>query len=146
MIRGTVKFGSKGVDVEYIQGAMNSLGFNAGGADGIFGSGTQKAVQAFQTSNGLVADGIVGPATYSAIDSAMKGKFGSAASSVVTTSSGTTIPASAPSLTKPSIPKASDIMSKIKGYYKNPAVLYGVPTVIVLAAFAYYMSSKSKAV
>ena len=38
-------------------------------ADGIFGSGTKRAVKRFQRSHGLAADGIVGPATWTALRS-----------------------------------------------------------------------------
>ena len=37
------------------------------GADGIFGSGTRRAVKRFQRAHGLAADGIVGPVTWSAL-------------------------------------------------------------------------------
>lgn len=57
----TVKKGSKGPDVVYLQ---QKLGISA---DGDFGPKTHAAVVAFQTSKGLVADGIVGPKTWGAI-------------------------------------------------------------------------------
>jgi peptidoglycan hydrolase-like protein with peptidoglycan-binding domain len=33
------------------------------GADGAFGPGTERALKAWQTANGLTADGIAGPMT-----------------------------------------------------------------------------------
>ncbi|MFS0562634.1 N-acetylmuramoyl-L-alanine amidase [Terribacillus sp. 179-K 1B1 HS] len=53
-----IRKGSKGKDVERIQRAVNVK------ADGIFGSGTESAVKAYQKRKGLSADGIVGPATW----------------------------------------------------------------------------------
>ena len=40
-----------------LQGGLNKLGFSAGSVDGIIGRGTRAALQKFQTSKGLVADG-----------------------------------------------------------------------------------------
>ena len=37
-------------------------------ADGVFGAGTEAAVRAFQRQQGFVADGIVGPKTWAALD------------------------------------------------------------------------------
>ena len=56
-----VKKGSRGATVKAVQKALGT------GADGIFGSGTQKAVKAFQKENGLTTDGMVGPATLAAL-------------------------------------------------------------------------------
>jgi peptidoglycan hydrolase-like protein with peptidoglycan-binding domain len=42
--------------------------------DGHYGPATQSAVAAFQQSNGLTADGIVGPQTAAAINSALAAK------------------------------------------------------------------------
>ncbi len=56
-----LKKGSKGKEVKQLQEALNI------GADGIFGSGTEKAVIQFQKDNGLVADGIVGSKTWESI-------------------------------------------------------------------------------
>lgn len=49
-----------------IQWALNELGFGNSGTnsvDGVFGSGTKKAVKAFQSAMGLTSDGIVGTLT-----------------------------------------------------------------------------------
>lgn len=53
-------------DVEYIKSIQQALldhGFNPGVIDGIFGVGTRNALIAFQKSERLVPDGIVGPIT-----------------------------------------------------------------------------------
>jgi putative chitinase len=42
---------------------LNKNGFSSGKADGIFGKNTEAATKAFQESNNLKADGIVGPKT-----------------------------------------------------------------------------------
>lgn len=55
---GILKQGSKGNDVQRVQRAV---GVNP---DGLFGSETKKAVQAYQKRHGLVADGIVGEKTW----------------------------------------------------------------------------------
>lgn len=59
--RATLKVGSKGGDVKYLQ---KKLGITA---DGAFGPQTRKHVIEFQQKHGLTADGIVGPATWKAI-------------------------------------------------------------------------------
>lgn len=48
----------------FVQGMLYYSGFNPQGIDGVFGNDTVAAVKAFQKANGLVADGVVGPATF----------------------------------------------------------------------------------
>lgn len=50
-----------------IQQRLLKLGFNPGPVDGVRGRMTSNAVKRFQESRGLVVDGIVGPATRSAL-------------------------------------------------------------------------------
>ena len=59
--------GSTGGEVKEVQRRLKMWGYYSGAVDGIFGSGTKKAVIAFQKKNGLTADGIVGKATYAAL-------------------------------------------------------------------------------
>jgi len=59
-----VRLGSISTYVLVLQDCLNRLGFGAGSLDGIFGNGTANAVMAFQRSNGLTADGIVGCFTW----------------------------------------------------------------------------------
>jgi len=56
-----LKKGSRGNEVKELQ---EFLGIKA---DGVFGSGTEAAVKKWQSNNGLVSDGIVGPATWDAM-------------------------------------------------------------------------------
>lgn len=51
-----------GKDVRRIQQALANANFKVE-VDGVFGSGTQAVVKLFQKAKGLIADGIVGPAT-----------------------------------------------------------------------------------
>ena len=55
------------VDWTSVQTRLHKLGFDPGPVDGIRGRRTIRAVKRFQESRGLVADGIVGPATLLAL-------------------------------------------------------------------------------
>ncbi|MFC4700994.1 lytic murein transglycosylase [Glaciecola siphonariae] len=46
-----------------VQRNLNALGFDVGGADGIIGPATRAGIRAFQTKNGLIADGFPSPET-----------------------------------------------------------------------------------
>lgn len=65
--------GSTGEAVRNLQNNLISLGYSCGsaGADGDFGSGTEAAVRAFQKAYGLTIDGIAGPQTLAAIQTAL---------------------------------------------------------------------------
>jgi membrane-bound lytic murein transglycosylase B len=54
-------------EIREIQQRLNSLGFNAGPVDGIPGSGTLRAVRAFQRQIGVPADGYVSPSLLDAL-------------------------------------------------------------------------------
>ena len=56
--------GSKGEEVKHIQRRLQDTGFYHGPIDGIFGGGTESAVKAFQRSENLSVDGLVGPNTW----------------------------------------------------------------------------------
>ena len=59
--------GSKGTEVTLLQAALNSLGYDCGAADGIFGAKTEAAVRNFQRDHSLTVDGIAGKATHAAL-------------------------------------------------------------------------------
>lgn len=60
-----LKRGSKGELVEMLQrGLNNALGKQLVKVDGVFGAGTEKEVKNYQKRHDLVADGIVGKATW----------------------------------------------------------------------------------
>lgn len=60
--------GHSGEEVADLQRMLEQAGFPpAGGADGVFGSGTEAAVRAFQEANGLTVDGFAGQQTLRAL-------------------------------------------------------------------------------
>jgi GH24 family phage-related lysozyme (muramidase) len=69
--RSTIRKGSSGGDVPVLQLALRATGVYIL-ADGDFGPKTEALVKAFQKAQGLVADGIVGPKTWTALDKAVK--------------------------------------------------------------------------
>lgn len=66
-----LQMGSTGDAVSKLQANLTSLGYNTYGIDGDFGNNTYNAVRAFQNSHGLSVDGIAGPNTLSAIQTAL---------------------------------------------------------------------------
>jgi hypothetical protein len=69
----TLSPGATGSQVKILQQALTALGFSPGTPDGDYGPTTQAAVEKFQASKGLAQDGVVGPATLAALQSALSG-------------------------------------------------------------------------
>ena len=68
-----LKQGNTGSNVKTMQRKLKNWGYYSGSIDGIFGKQTKSAVIYFQKRNGLVADGIVGPKTLSALGMTISG-------------------------------------------------------------------------
>ncbi len=66
----TYRSGDSGPEVAAIQARLLELGFWLPAPDGHYGSLTSQAVMAFQKSAGIGRDGIAGPATLAALDTA----------------------------------------------------------------------------
>lgn len=66
--RPTLRQGDRGDDVRQLQQELVDSGAWLS-IDGVFGAGTASAVRSFQSSHGLTADGVVGPATWAALES-----------------------------------------------------------------------------
>lgn len=65
----TIRKGSKGYYVGYVQEKLISLGYNCGSVDRSFGIKTELAVKEFQKRNNLKVDGVVGPNTWKRLNS-----------------------------------------------------------------------------
>jgi peptidoglycan hydrolase-like protein with peptidoglycan-binding domain len=60
--------GLQGEDVKELQSKLESLGYDVGPIDGIFGPLTERAVRKFQKDNKLAVDGIVGQETFATLE------------------------------------------------------------------------------
>ena len=74
--------GSTGDKVSEMQRKLKNWGYYDGSVDGIFGSGTRKAVEYFQRTNGLTPDGVVGRATAAALGMTLSGSSSGGGESV----------------------------------------------------------------
>lgn len=65
-----LKKGSSGPEVLELQEMLDGIGYACGTPDGVFGNLTAYAVKSFQRDNNLTVDGVVGPATWAALQAA----------------------------------------------------------------------------
>lgn len=75
-LKPTQRKGCRGEYVTLLQTKLVQLGYSLApyGVDGSYGNKTVEAVKAFQSDNGLVADGVCGPMTWDVLDKAVPGK------------------------------------------------------------------------
>ena len=81
----TLTVGMTGNDVYALQERLIELNYLSGVADGVFGTETQSALMAFQSRNGLTADGTAGASTLKKLSGSCK----AAAATAAPTSNGT---------------------------------------------------------
>jgi hypothetical protein len=67
----TLRPGDSGDSVQALQQALTQLGYEPGTVDGSYGPATQAAVLAFQQAAEITADGVAGPETLAALNSAL---------------------------------------------------------------------------
>jgi hypothetical protein len=66
--RPTLRRGSPKNTIDLVKELQKKLGLTGSKIDGDFGPTTEAAVRRFQRAHNMVADGIVGPATWAALD------------------------------------------------------------------------------
>ena len=71
----TLRPGDKGSAVKSLQQALKKLGLYTGSIDGVYGSGTTRAVKLLQRQTGLTQDGVAGSRTMAALSTAQKDDF-----------------------------------------------------------------------
>lgn len=73
-----LKNGCEGADVAELQSYLNQLGYDSGDVDGEFGDNTEQAVEQFQWTNKLEADGKYGAKTHAALMKQLADRTGTA--------------------------------------------------------------------
>ena len=125
----TLRYGDKGTEVKELQTRLKELGYYTRTIDGVYGSGTYKAIKAFQERNGLTVDGVTGTATLKLLNSSSA--RGATDENVDTTEDGTLRVGS-----KGEAVKAVQRRLKELGYYKNSIDgSYGNVTAAAVKAF-----------
>ena len=139
----TLRKGSQGEDVKSVQTRLKALGYYTGTVDGKYGTGTIAAVTAFQTQNGLKADGVAGSGTYKVLFSDSAKPAGSNPTATPTPSP---TPSPTPAFNVPSRSlrdgdSGEDVKSvqtrlKTLGYYTGTVDgKYGTGTIAAVTAF-----------
>ncbi|MBX5465888.1 MAG: peptidoglycan-binding protein [Firmicutes bacterium] len=77
----TLREGAEGAPVRTAESDLKQLGYYTGNIDGIFGPELLAATEAFQRAHGLVTDGVIGPATWGALDAALNASGGASQAS-----------------------------------------------------------------
>lgn len=76
---GSLDIGDRGGAVKNLQENLNTLGFDVGRADGVYGRKTARAIAAFQVEAGITATGKADPETLATIDEALEDNRGNPA-------------------------------------------------------------------
>ena len=74
----SLRKGASGDEVVTLQKKLKQWGYYTGAVDGVFGSGTEKAVRLFQQKNNLAVDGVVGTKTAAALGMSLSSSAGGA--------------------------------------------------------------------
>ncbi|MBQ8556124.1 MAG: peptidoglycan-binding protein [Clostridia bacterium] len=118
---GTLRPGDTGDEVKEMQYRLRELGYYSGSRDGVYGSGTRKAVLAFQANNGLTQDSIAGSKTLKLLyssDAKKAGSSSSSGSSSGSSSSGDTSTTLKPGDSGAAVRKMQERLKEL-GYYSN---------------------------
>lgn len=131
----TLRKGYQGTDVKSVQTRLKTLGYYKGSVDGKYGTGTMAAVSAFQSANGLNADGLAGTSTYKVLYSDAAVAYSAAATATPAPTS------TVPSRTLRSGDSGTDVKNvqtrlKELGYYSGSVDgKYGSGTVSAVVSF-----------
>ena len=133
---GTLVRGSQGDAVTKAQKRLTELGYLKGNT-GYYGAATERAVSAFQSNNGLSADGKIGPSTSAKLYSSSAKSASSGSSSSGSSSSGSGSSSSGSSSTNSS--SVSRFLSAAQSHMGSKYVWGGSgPSVFDCSGFVYY--------